>query len=204
MRRAVAMLMEGPPWASLGIGSGLAVLGVLALLWGMGLGGVPDFSSAQNTAFGNAIEATLPLEAVEDAPPGVAKAIVEAANRYRGNPKKPAWPPLEIAPAKPTAPDPAAKAEDPPPAQWNNLCSLEGWGDHRAVVRKLVVEGYGGCLDHERFAARSPWIYRYGSGGGWALVLLSLFEALLILSLLGLVAVRRAYAWLYRNHSGVT
>jgi hypothetical protein len=80
------------------------------------------------------------------------------------------------------------------------VCGLEGWGEHRPLVRTLMLNGLGRCSGSARLWARSPILDGAPPIAGW------LFFPLLVLLLLAppllaflLWKVRSAYHWLYSS-----
>jgi hypothetical protein len=96
----------------------------------------------------------------------------------------------------------ALASEDATKRAWvrRYVCGLEGWGEHRPVMRTLMLNGLGRCPASARLWARSPILDGSPTIAGW------LFFPLLALLLLAppllaflLWKVRSAYHWLYSS-----
>jgi hypothetical protein len=96
----------------------------------------------------------------------------------------------------------ALESEDRAKRAWvrRYVCGLEGWGEHRPLVRTLMLNGLGRCPASASLWARSPILDGAPPIVGW------LFFPLLALLLLAppllaflLWKVRSAYHWLYSS-----
>ena len=88
-------------------------------------------------------------------------------------------------------------------AEWSDtyVCGLPAaWGDHRALMRTLVLKGYGECDDNATFVAGSPVLYWNSGWPGYLIIwFLAVAAGLLSLGLIALYFIRGAYRWLYSS-----
>jgi hypothetical protein len=153
----------------------------------------------QNAAFVEAIEAEPPprpiAAAAKAAGAGFAREQREALKRASNGVRQTRGLALDFAGSRP--------AKTPKQEAWNDsyVCGLpHDWGEHRPVLRTLVLQGYGECGDDAIFAASAPFLYWsngwLGSAATWFPPLLAF---LLSIGLGLLVLVRGADRWLHSS-----
>lgn len=216
MKAFVKQLLDGPALPPFGVLGALFLIAVALFLWGWGVGGAPDYDETQNTNFAAAVnERRVP--AVAGTSPADRARIVLAANTYLQDKALPSQETLDAAAAEAEARTQRATAKGRKPADalpssdvgagsdldWTaeHVCKLDpkGWGEHRVVVRRLVLEGYGDCGAGDRFAADSPWVHSAGGAGVFWLVCTGAFALLMALAAATLLLTRRVYHWQYRS-----
>ena len=189
MRHVVGFLVRGRGWQ---VAFGAGALAAVMLWWALAVSGSLsdlDFDERQNIEFFDALHGPRPLPAIRAAREldegfvvEMLGQLAESANRVLQ-----AEEPHDFEGTRPAAPE---------RARWVDtyVCGLKGWGQHRPVVRKLVVEGFGECGRLAQVSARSDW-------SAVVVILSWLLFLALIAATIWLWLVRRAYHWLYASRT---
>lgn len=152
----------------------------------------------QNSEFGEALDSQPPpvpiAAALEAGGPEFAAQMREALKKASNGVRQARGLDLSFEKSRPA---------EPAQADWSDtyICGLHpSWGDHRDVVRTLVLKGYAECGAGAKRVAKSPILYRDNGWLGTLLVwLATLLPVLLIFGVFALHHVRRAYHWLYSS-----